>query len=498
MSKTLHLGIGHYGIGSKDGVNTVISRNVKALQAIDPSLRITLFGKLSPDYRDFIKPVPGSLDYLNIDEFDSASEVRKLPGESIGDQQVHDYIWQGTNLAENLVERLADMDVIMVENLGIGMDPVVTYAFYLYSQYCYTHREPKRFIFRFHDFVQQRPANFANIKKFQHPRLGIVPHWHSVLFPAYPNIRYISINRYDRLRLIEHGIEEENIYYVPNSIDPSIVPPDDRGLELRDKIIRKENLDPNVRFVLYPVRCVRRKNVEEAMFLIYLFNLLAGGVSSRSEYKSGDHYHLLVSIRPTSGDDAQYTEQLIDFAKENRLPVSIGLDGLVSLQREFDPKDPTKLRRYSIGDLYRIADLVITTSILEGFGFTYLEPWLLDRAVIGRSIPFITLDFQATGMKLGHLYTALVVDRQDFKDIGQKLTTPDKSLQARLKKILRLEQKGYVDRIMDSNETVMTATLKLLEPGKRKRLIERNRKVVEEVYSLENIGSQLYRALTAT
>ena len=101
-------------------------------------------------------------------------------------------------------------------------------------------------------------------------------------------------------------------------------------------------------------------------------------------------------------------------------------------------------------------------------------------------------------MKLGHLYTALVVDRQDFKDIGQKLTTPDKSLQARLKKILRLEQKGYVDRIMDSNETVMTATLKLLEPGKRKRLIERNRKVVEEVYSLENIGSQLYRALTAT
>ncbi len=497
MSKVLHLGIGHYVIGSKDGVNTVISRNVKALRSIDPTLKITLFGKLSPEYRDFIRPLKGSLEYLNIDEFDSASGVRKLGDKSIVDQQVHDYIWQGTYLAEILVEKLADMDVVMIENLGIGMDPAVTYAFYLYTQYCYTRREPKRFIFRFHDFVQQRPANFANVKKFHHPELGSVPHWHSVLFPAYPNIKYISINRYDRMRLIEHGIEEENIYYVPNSIDPSIIPPDDRSQELREEIVKNERLDPAVRFILYPVRCVRRKNVEEAMFLVQLFNMVAGGASSRSEYSSKIHYHLLVSIRPASGDDAQYADRLVAFATENHLPVTIGLDGLVSLQREFDSRNPAKLRRYSIGDLYRVADLVMTTSILEGFGFTYLEPWLLDRAVIGRSIPFITPDFQATGMKLGHLYTALIVDRQDFKDIGQKLATPDKALQARLKKILRLEQRGYVDRILDSNETVLTATFKLFEPAKRKPLIRRNRRVVEEVYSQENVGKELYRVITA-
>ena len=70
MEKKLHLGIGHYGIGFKDGVNTVIARNVHALREIDPEMKITLFGKPSPDYEDYIEPIPGLLEYLNIDEFD--------------------------------------------------------------------------------------------------------------------------------------------------------------------------------------------------------------------------------------------------------------------------------------------------------------------------------------------------------------------------------------------------------------------------------------------
>ena len=80
------------------------------------------------------------------------------------------------------------MDVVLVENLGIGIDPTVTYSFYLYTQYCYTRGDKKRFIYSFHDFVQQRPVNFMNIKKIHHPRFGVVPNWHSVLYPAYPNI----------------------------------------------------------------------------------------------------------------------------------------------------------------------------------------------------------------------------------------------------------------------------------------------------------------------
>jgi len=495
MIKKLHLGMGHYGIGFQDGVNTVISRNVRALREIDPDLRITLFGKLAPDYQDFLEPVPGSLEYLNIDEFIPEGPLRRKVDKSIAEQQVHDYVWQGTNLAEILDQKLRDMDVILIENLGIGIDPSVTYAFYLYTHYCWESVVNKKFIYRVHDFVQQRPHFFRNVKKFHEYRFGVIPDWHSVLYPSTPNIKYIAINRYDRSRLVEHGIEENNVYYIPNSVDRSIVPPDDRTDELRKKIIDTEALDPAVRFILYPVRCVRRKNVEEAVFFTCLLNSLVKGNGSKNHGNSEGNFHLLVSLKPESGDDADYTKQLLDFIRKHRLPVSIGFNNLVALERETDPQDPTRIERYSVGDLARVADLVITTSVLEGFGFAYLEPWILDRAVIGRSIPFITPDFQAKGMKLGHLYNVLIVNNRDFKDIGKEKPTAAEALQERLDLILGLSDANFVARVLERNETPITATLKLLNFEKRRRLIVINKRRVETAFSQELIGKQLYEVI---
>jgi len=495
VKKSLHVGIGHYGIGFRDGVNMVIARNVRALSALDPDMKITLFGKLAPGHEDFIKPLPPNVGFRNIDEFNADEAAGRLSGKSVFDQQVHDYVWMGTNLAEVLVEKLADMDVIMIENLGIGIQPYVTYAFYLYTQYAYTSGLGKRFIYRCHDFVQQRPVNFKNVKKFFHPRFGVVPDWHSILYPAYPSIRYIAINRYDRMRLMEHGIEEENIFYVPNPVDRNIVPPDDRKEELRRKIIAREGLDPEIRFLLYPVRCVRRKNVEEAIFLTQFLNRLVDTDVERKNCRLGERYHLLVSLRPTSGDDALYADQLADFVQKHRLPVTIGLGDLVSFERETDPVDGSKILRYSIGDIYRASDLVITTSILEGFGFSYIEPWLLDRAVIGRSIPFITPDFQAAGMKLGHLYNALIVDGQDYKDIGNGTPDSAEALRARLEKVLKLHDEEYVNSFIERNETSVLATLRLFDRERREAIVRVNREVVERVYSQESIGRQLIRVI---
>ena len=497
MSKKLHLGFGHYGIGFQDGVNTVISRNVRALREIDPDLRITLFGKLSPDYQDFIKPMPGFLEYLNIDEFNPDAASRKRVERSIAEQQVHDYVWQGTNLAEILDQKLTDMDVILAENLAIGIDPTITYAFYLYTQYCHTSGIKKKFIYRVHDFVQQRPHFFRNVKKFHEYRFGVVPNWHSVLYPASPNIKYIAINRYDRRRLIEHGIEESKIFYIPNSVDTEMIPTDDRTEELRNKIIREEKIDSSVRFILYPVRCVRRKNVEEAIFFTSLLNCLSDGNTTKKKCLIDGKFHLLVSIKPESGDDASYADQLLEFVRKHRLPVSIGFNDLVALKRETDPQDPTKIERYGVGDMVRMADLVITTSVLEGFGFAYIEPWILDRAVIGRSIPFVTPDFQVKGMKLGHLYTVLLVDGQDFKDLGKTKPAPEQALQERLDTILRLSDPDFVDKVIERNETPIRATLRLLDPRKRKKIVAINKKVVETVYSQSAIGKQIYEAITA-
>jgi glycosyltransferase involved in cell wall biosynthesis len=232
--------------------------------------------------------------------------------------------------------------------------------------------------------------------------------------------------------------------------------------------------------------------VEEAIFLTVFFNRLVDGNLVRNNCKLRERYHLLVSIRPESGDDGEYADQLVDFVQKHKLPVTIGLGDLIALERESDPANPSNIRSYSIGDLYRAADLVITTSVLEGFGFSYIEPWLLDRAVIGRSIPFITPDFQASGMKLGHLYNALIVDGKDYKDIGSMSSDPALGVQERLEKVLRLEDPVYINNFIDRNETSVLATLRLFEQERRDALVKVNREVVERVYSQESIGEQLY------
>jgi len=497
MKKNIHLGIGHYWIGCKDGVNSVILRNVRALMKIDPALKITLFGKLSPDFNHFINLPTANIGYLNINEFDPDFACSHFGGKPISEQKVQDYIWQGTNIAELLVKKLSNMDVIMVENLGLGIHPAVTYAFYLYTHYTFMRGKRKKFIYRYHDFVQQRPLNFRNVKKFHHNLFGTVTNWHSILYPAYPHIKYIAINRYDRWRLIEHGIDEENVYYIPNPVDSTVVPPDDRSIKLREEIIRRENLDPSVRFIVYPVRCVRRKNIEEAIFLTKFFNCLAEGKTSKKYLKLKGKFHLIVSIKPSTGDDARYASLLTEFVRKHNLPVTIGIDDLVSLEREYDPSNPDKIKKYGIGDIYSIADVVITTSILEGFGFVYIEPWIVGKAVIGRNIPFVTPDFQAVGMKLGHLYTALIVEGRDFKDIGQEKPDPDEALQERLSKILKLNDPKFVDRVIESNETSITGTLRVFDEEKRKELVKRNKEIVKKVFSEENIGKKLYEVITS-
>ena len=121
--------------------------------------------------------------------------------------------------------------------------------------------------------------------------------------------------------------------------------------------------------------------------------------------------------------------------------------------------------------------------IAQKFGFAYLESWIADRAVISRSIPMIAPDFQAKGMKLGHLYIALIVDHQDFRDIGQDTGSVDKARQERLSRILRLARPGFVVLFFARNETTIRATLRLFEKRTRNDLVTMNKEVVTDVYS---------------
>jgi hypothetical protein len=166
------------------------------------------------------------------------------------------------------------------------------------------------------------------------------------------------INRRDYGYLIEAGLRPPGLHLLPNAVEP---------LCLAGALPR--------RGMLYPVRAIRRKNIGEAI-LASLF--WPEGLS------------LDVSLPPHSPVDVAPYRQWKDTVGRLRLPVNFE----TGRDRPFD-------------QVVADARAVITTSVAEGFGFAFLEPWTAERMLWGRSLPYICDDLTAAGMHLDHLYDAV-------------------------------------------------------------------------------------------
>ena len=496
----MHIAIGHYSIGARDGVNTVIWRTVNQLLQIDPSLHVCLFGKTCEGIDKFLPWHNSQLRYVDVPELSPGYKIPGLEGKDIRIQRVHDYIWHGTNVAEELREQFADEDIIMMENLSVGVNPAVMYAFYLWTLWEYQAGSSKRFLVRVHDFAQQRPDNFKNIKKFRTYLPNEMPDWHQILYPCTPNVEYIAINTPDYYRLMDHGIEPSHIWYVPNSIDDSLSRCEEPTVELRELLNERKGIDPHAAILFYPVRAIPRKNVEEAMFLLKLFNRLAEQEEHRQRYNLDAKYHLVVSLDGGSDEEKRYAQRLRDYAAERDLPVTIDISDLVGLQRKYDPEQPENILRYGVADMYSISRMTISTSVLEGFGFVFIEPWVLEHCVVGRNIPAVTMDFTKAGMSLEHLYNALLVEGTDYADLGSGNT--DGGLAARLEAIDRLDDENFVNKFWNANKTALQSMLRLFRHDRRqdprRSLVRANRKKALENYSSKEVVGLLYRIMDKT
>ena len=133
------------------------------------------------------------------------------------------------------------------------------------------------------------------------------------------------------------------------------------------------------RFVLYPVRCIRRKNVGEAL----LYGKLAppGTVVG-------------VTLPPLNPVAIPVYARWQQLAAEWELPC------------RFDVGVAGKL---TFAESLAASDLILTTSVAEGFGMVFLESWLASRALVGRDLPEITADFKKVIIDIAHCaaqYTA--------------------------------------------------------------------------------------------
>lgn len=180
---------------------------------------------------------------------------------------------------------------------------------------------------------------------------------------AYPcDCHYGVINTRDYDILLQAGLKPEGLHKVFNTVKQ--MPAESREAEKNH-------------FVLYPIRAIRRKNLGEAV-LLALF--LAANTP------------VFITLPPNSPVDMAAHRDWKQFVKDYRLPVVFDA-GL----------------RHSFHELTASADFLITTSITEGFGFSFLEPWTAAKLLWGRDLPEVTQDFKSNGIRLDHLYPKLSV-----------------------------------------------------------------------------------------
>jgi hypothetical protein len=177
-------------------------------------------------------------------------------------------------------------------------------------------------------------------------------------YPA--DCHYGVINSRDREILLKAGLDSGGVHLVPNAIQPL-------PLEVR----RPEPL------VLYPIRAIRRKNLGEAI-LLSLF------------LRNGQR--LDVSQPPNSPQDIASYWAWKRYVKEKRLNVNFDVG-----------------QKIDFFTLVGTAASMVTTSIAEGFGFSFLEPWTAGLLLWGRKLGEVCRDFEQNGIRLDHLYDRLEV-----------------------------------------------------------------------------------------
>ncbi len=215
-----------------------------------------------------------------------------------------------------------------------------------------------RVLLQIHDFAEDgRPGNYES----QRAALPSLP-----LYPSGPHLHYATLNQRDLSRLRHAGIPTNTLHLLPNAVaSPPVEPPPEPPF-------------PNARrFALYPTRGIRRKNIGEVLML----SLLAGPGTT-----------FATTLGPANPAWKPVHERWERLVTEHRLPVHLA----------WCERGPA-----SFGQLIHEADVIVTTSIAEGFGLAFLEPWLAEKTVVGRNLPEITSDFAIDGVPLDQLYHRL-------------------------------------------------------------------------------------------
>jgi hypothetical protein len=329
-----------------------------------------------------------------VNEFENDLTAAKIPFVGIdavvdGRLHYHDEDWpdegsfhrESTELAHWLLAQGEGEALFWIHNAALGKNPLVTSAWYEAVKSAERANAPFRFLYHIHDFVEcGRLENLMRLRSCW--RTGGITDY----YPQGPSVGYAVLSRADRLRLVSAGIPEERVYYLPNVVNPPSVEIHEaagRSSKITDALSRyavKEGylFEKEKPWWVLPIRLIRRKNVLEALLLAAI---------------AAEPPQLLLTLDANSAQERPYAEAVKSMVKGQRLPMVIGFGHeLVGTS-------------FSLSELLHSARTVVTTSLLEGFGFAFLDPAMHGVAVTGRDLPEVTRDYHAAGFPQNALYS---------------------------------------------------------------------------------------------
>jgi hypothetical protein len=346
-------------------------------------------------------------------------------------------------------------DLWHIHNHSLGKNPALT------QEVTSLAMAGQKILLQIHDFAEDgRPDNYRNLGKLKNR-----------LYPVASHIHYAALNKRDFAFLRGAGIPEKNLHLLPNAVSP-----------LSTMKLETRNLNPETPLFVYPCRAIRRKNICEL--------LLWSALMPDAKFA--------ITLAPKNPEVKAIYDAWVTFARELELNV------------EFDAG-----AKLPFEEMIAKADALITTSIAEGFGLAFLEPWLANKSLTGRNLPEITADFAEHGLDLSSLYNRLPVPlvSNHWKIQDEFFQTLEKMLRASREAYGRawndelleeakaaLVQDGCVDfGILD--ETMQRTIIRAVKNdpsliaamlGDSKPVVTKNRTVAETAYGSEAYGDQLF------
>ena len=332
-----------------------------------------------------------------------------------------------SKIVKRLKEISLEEDVLIFENPTLGIFPEACLAIQEFVEDTRT-----SVVYRAHDLLQKRSDRYL----LDYVEAGGDP---NDMYPIDATV--LTLTKFDQKFLKEMGISS---IHLPNSVDVDGWAVKHEPEEVRYIMEKKTSVSKTKKIVAYPGRFDPRKNHPEAIAITKAL---------------GPEYTLVGTLL----NNVEEMKRMASFASEMGINYSFGQVGNVLDELHF-----------GLADFLAASDLVITTSLNEGFGFNFIEPWIMGVPILGRNLPDQTQDFEENGISLSHLYTDCPFPSYIYKD--------------------NVEQR--MEYIRDNPKFGETLAAKILDQKKDMNgIVDQNRIAVIDNYSSETIGRKLERII---